>query len=71
MCFTEQKESCSKSSKVLSSVNAIDETLLTSKHGVSGVTFGTDSVIPLRDESVLDNDFVDGNNSLPLKTQHF
>ena len=63
MCFTEQKESCSKSSKVLSSVNAVDETLLTSKRGVSGVTFGTDSVIPLRDESVLDNDFVDGNKN--------
>ena len=63
MCSTEQKESCSKSSKILSSVNAIDETLLTSKHGVSRVTFGTDTVIPLRDESVLENDFVDGNEN--------
>ena len=65
----EQNDSCSKSSQVFPSVNAIDETLLTSKDGVSTVTFGNDTVIPLRNECVLENDFVEGNEDDFANTQ--
>ena len=69
MGFTGQKQSCSKSSKVLSSVNAGNGTLLISKRGVSEVKFGSDAIIPLRGETVLENDFVMDNKNDFVNTQ--